>query len=89
MQQEWMEKEDEVNHPIVEKYAGCDVIQEHEADQRNRSQDSELSQSDTIKYGLEVHVCFRPDASAQNNDCVIYQVKVHVFGVAFENDVIR
>ena len=84
-----MEEEHEVDHSIVEEYASCDVIQEHEANQGDRSQDGELGQSDTIKYGLEVHVCFCPDASAQNNDCVIDQVKVHVFRVAFENDVIR
>ena len=34
-------------------------------------------------------MCLCPNASAQHDDCVIDQVKVHMFGVAFENDVVR
>ena len=83
-----MEEEHEVDHSTVEKYPSRDVIQEDKADERDCSQDGELRQSDTIEYGLEVHVRLGQDASAQHDDCVANQVKVHVLGVSFEDDVV-
>ena len=76
-----MEEEDEVHGAVEQEYASGNVVQDQKTSQRNGSQYGELGQCDTIEYGLEVHVSLREDASAQHNDCVEDQVKVHVLGV--------
>ena len=83
-----MKEEHEVDHSTAEKYPGRYVIQEDEADKWDCSQNSKLRQSDTIEYGLEVHVRLGQDASAQHDNCVANQVEVHVLGVALEDDVV-
>ena len=76
-----MQQEHEIDHAIVEEYTSSNVIQDDEADQRNRTKNGELGQSDSVENSLEVHVRFSEDTPAQDKDCVEDQVEVHVFGV--------